>query len=81
MHNREGLSLKDVARSLFDYDLWILYLIGLTTFIAPGTVTAYFTLTLKSLGFSTFQTNLLTIPASVLFIIVSRHVIRWRSGC
>lgn len=27
------------------------------------------TLTLKSLGFDTFQTNLLTIPSSVLFII------------
>lgn len=71
VHNREGLSFKDITRSLFDYDLWILYLIGLTTFIAPGTVSAYFTLTLKSLGFSTFQTNLLTIPSSVLFILVS----------
>lgn len=31
--------------------------------------TTYLTLTLVSLGFDTFQTNLLTIPASVLFII------------
>lgn len=34
-----------------------------------GTVGAYFTLTLRSLGYSTFQTNLLSIPSSILTII------------
>ncbi|KAK4687874.1 hypothetical protein P7C73_g2242, partial [Tremellales sp. Uapishka_1] len=66
MHNREGLSLRDTLKSLADYDLWILYLLGLTTFLAPATVNAYFTLTLKSLGFNTFHTNLLVIPSYVL---------------
>jgi len=69
VHNREGLSLKDLWYSLTDYDLWPLYIIGLTTFIAPATVGAYFSLTLRSLGYSTFQTNLLSIPSSVLTII------------
>lgn len=58
-------------RSFTDYDMWPLYLLGLTTFIAPGTVGAYFTLTLKSLGYTTFQTNLLTIPSSVLHIFMN----------
>jgi hypothetical protein len=31
--------------------------------------TSYLTLTLKNLGFSTFNTNLLVIPSSVLFIL------------
>ncbi|KAL1406737.1 hypothetical protein Q8F55_006141 [Vanrija albida] len=69
MHNRQGLNLEDLARSLSDYDMWPLYILGLITFVAPGTVGQYFTLTLKSLGYSTFQTNLLTIPSQVLYLI------------
>lgn len=38
--------------------------------IPSSPMTSYLTLTLKSLGFDTFTTNLLTIPASVLFIIL-----------
>lgn len=63
MHNREGLSLQDLWRSICDFDLWPLYVVrvvaqgsccsdvklGLTTFIAPQTISNYFTLTLKSL--------------------------------
>ncbi|KAN0062857.1 hypothetical protein ACQY0O_004678 [Thecaphora frezii] len=69
MHNRQGLGFGDLWRSFTDYDLWPIYALGLVIFIAPSTVQAYFTLTLKSLGFSTFQTNLLTIPSSLFFII------------
>jgi predicted MFS family arabinose efflux permease len=66
MHNRQGLTLRALLKSFADFDLYPLYLIGLTNFIAPGTVGAYLTLTLRQLGFNTFQTNLLTIPSSVL---------------
>jgi len=68
MHNREGLSFTELRRSLCDYDHYPLYILGLVTFIGPGTVTAYLTLTLKSFGFSTFHTNLLTIPYNFLFL-------------
>ncbi|KAK4705740.1 ubiquitin-like protein ATG12, partial [Phenoliferia sp. Uapishka_3] len=69
MHNREAIGPKALWKSLSDYDHWPIYALGLITYVAPGTVTAYYTLTLRSLGFNTFHTNLLTIPAQVLFII------------
>ncbi|KAL8277245.1 hypothetical protein RQP46_010314 [Phenoliferia psychrophenolica] len=78
MHNREAIGIKDLWKSVTDYDHLPLYVLGLLTYIAPGTVNAYFTLTLKGLGFSTFHTNLLTIPANVLFII-NNLTISWLS--
>ncbi|KAL1413584.1 hypothetical protein Q8F55_001358 [Vanrija albida] len=68
MHNREGLGLKELWKSFTDYDLWPLYILGLTTFLAPHTIGAYFTLSLRSLGYTTFETNMLTIPMQVLTI-------------
>jgi Major Facilitator Superfamily len=69
MHNRQGLSFKLFWEALTDYDMWPLYLIGLSWTIPNTPPQAYITLTCKALGFDTFQTNLLTIPAYVLFII------------
>ncbi|KAF8608046.1 MFS general substrate transporter [Ceratobasidium sp. AG-I] len=69
MHNRQALHLSDFWASIKDYDNWGLYLIGLCAYIPPAPPLAYLTLTLRNLGFSTFNTNLLTIPSSVLFII------------
>ncbi|KAJ6600415.1 major facilitator superfamily domain-containing protein [Mycena vulgaris] len=63
MHNRQALSAYQMWQALTDYDLYPLYAIAVEGF-ALATVKAYFTLTLKSLGFSTFDTNLLTIPPS-----------------
>lgn len=70
MHNRQAITPKLLWYSITDYDLWPLYIIGLLAYIPTGTVTAYFTLTLKHLGFSTFNTNLLTIPPNVAHIIL-----------
>lgn len=69
MHNRQGLTLGLLWEALCDYDLWPVYLLGLTWTIPATPITAYLTLNLKELGFSTFETNLLTIPAYVLFLI------------
>ncbi|KAF7588748.1 hypothetical protein BBP40_005244 [Aspergillus hancockii] len=69
MHNRQGLTLKLLWASLTDYDLWPLYAISFTLLIPTNPISAYLTLNLKTLGFDTFQTNLLTIPAYVLFLI------------
>ncbi|KAH7146192.1 major facilitator superfamily domain-containing protein [Dactylonectria macrodidyma] len=69
MHNRQGLSFKLLWAALMDYDLWPLYAISFTMLIPTNPVSAYLTLNLKGLGFNTFETNLLTIPAYVLFLI------------
>ncbi|KAI1313211.1 major facilitator superfamily domain-containing protein [Xylaria venustula] len=69
MHNREPITLKLLWQSLTDVDLWPLYAIGLTFNIPTFPGQLYLTLSLKGLGFTTFQTNLLTIPYLVLRII------------
>ncbi|SPO06277.1 related to putative tartrate transporter [Cephalotrichum gorgonifer] len=68
MHNRQGITLKLLWAALMDYDLWPLYAISLTLLIPIMPVGAYLTLNLRAIGFDTFQTNLLTIPAYALFL-------------
>jgi hypothetical protein len=69
MHNRQGLSLKYLLAALTDYDMWPIYILGLTWGIPNQPIAAYLTLTLKGLGWDTFQTNVLTIPACILFLL------------
>ncbi|KAK2741758.1 hypothetical protein FQN57_005502 [Myotisia sp. PD_48] len=69
MHNRQPLSIVLLWKSLCDYDMWPIYLLGLSWLIPPHPAASYLTLQLRSSGFDPFQTNLLTIPAAVLFIV------------
>lgn len=69
MHNRQALSPKALWSSLTDYDMWPVYLLGLSWLIPNNPMTQYLTLQLKAAGFDTFKTNLLTIPAYALFIL------------
>ena len=69
MHNRQAISFKLFLETLWDYDMWPIYALGLVWLIPNHPASSYITLQLRSLGFSTFQTNLLTIPAYVIFII------------
>ncbi|KAL2156590.1 hypothetical protein VTH82DRAFT_1335 [Thermothelomyces myriococcoides] len=69
MHNRQAITLSRLWHVLKEFDLWPMYAIGLICFIPQGPVNAYLTLTLRSLGFNPFTTNLLTIPSTVFHII------------
>jgi MFS family permease len=65
MHNRQALTPKLFWESLCDYDLWPLYLLGLTFLLPAMPPNQYLTLTLRELGFDTLTVSLLTIPAQV----------------
>ncbi|KAE8352877.1 putative MFS transporter [Aspergillus coremiiformis] len=65
MHNRQALSLKMLWQSLKDYDLWPVYAIGILFEIPTAPPKTYLSLSLRAIGFSTFQTTLLGIPVTV----------------
>lgn len=69
MHNRQAITPKLLLEALYDYDMWPIYILGLVWLIPTNPVNSYLSLELRSLGFGTFQTNLLTIPAYTIFII------------
>lgn len=66
MHNRQAISFKMLFKSLADYHLWPIYALGLTFSIPAGPPDNYLTLTLRQLGFDTFNSNLLSIPCQVM---------------
>jgi hypothetical protein len=67
MHNRQGLSPSMLWECLKDYHMWPIYLLGLTWSIPSTPMTAYLTLQIRSLGFGTFETNLLTVSCLYTF--------------
>ncbi|KAF2228085.1 major facilitator superfamily domain-containing protein [Elsinoe ampelina] len=66
MHNRQAVDLKLLWKSLCDYDLWPIYILGLTFQFPYAPPDQYLTLTLRNLGFDTFESNLLSIPNQVI---------------
>ena len=69
MHNRQGLTIPLLWQALCDWDMWPIYLLGLTLLQPVHPIINYLTLNLRQLGFDTFETNLLTIPGYVLFAV------------
>ena len=67
MNNRQAVTLDRLWKCIKDYDLWPLYLIGLTTYIPPQPPTTYLSFILRQAGFSTFLANVLAIPSQFLF--------------
>ncbi|KAJ9623055.1 hypothetical protein H2203_005987 [Taxawa tesnikishii (nom. ined.)] len=69
MHNRQPITPKLLWQSMKDFDLWPLYIIGLMFQIPFTPVTQYLTLSLRGLGFDTFQSNLLAIPYTAIHML------------
>ncbi|KIW57096.1 hypothetical protein PV05_05695 [Exophiala xenobiotica] len=68
MHNRQAVTPKLLWYALCDWEMWPIYLIGLSFLIVNYPATQYLSLILKQ-SFSRFEVNMLTIPSYVLFII------------
>ncbi|KAL0059372.1 hypothetical protein AAF712_013883 [Marasmius tenuissimus] len=66
---KEPATFKDIREAWKDPSMWGLYFIGLVAYIPASPVQAYLTLTLKRIGFTTFNSNMLTVPSAVLQII------------
>lgn len=69
MNNRQPVNLKELFKAFFDYDLFQIYIICFLIELSSGPVRAYLQLSLRQLGFSTFKTNALSIPSSILSLI------------
>ncbi|POY75222.1 hypothetical protein BMF94_1854 [Rhodotorula taiwanensis] len=65
MHNRQALSPSLLLKSFKDFDLWPMYLLGLTYGIPGVPLQFYFQISMKQLGFSTVMANLLSVPNTV----------------
>jgi len=65
----EPATFKDIKNALSDSSMWGLYFIGLVAYIPASPVQGYLTLTLRRIGFSRFDSNMLTIPSAALQII------------
>ncbi|KAN0059609.1 hypothetical protein ACQY0O_008177 [Thecaphora frezii] len=77
-HLSQPATWKDVKDTWTDPALLGLFFIGIVAYIPPAPVSGYLTLTLKRLGFTTFNSNMLTIPAAVLQIVLML-VLSWSS--
>lgn len=82
MHNRQAITFPLLWKCLKDYDLWPLYLIGLTAYIPPTPIQQYLTFIIREMGFSPMQANLLAIPGFFLFgvnLLILSRVSEWVS--
>lgn len=69
MNNRQAVGPVLLFKAVKDWEMWPLYIIGLTTYIPPGAPTNYLSYILRQIGFSVFEANLLAIPSQFLFAI------------
>jgi len=69
MHNREGLTPRMIWEAIKDWRLWPIYALGVSHMVPVVPPQTYLTLSLRNLGFTTTQTNLLSVPSIALGMI------------
>jgi len=78
MNNRQAVGPGRLWKAIQDWEMWPLYLIGLTAYIPPSPVNTYLSLILRQIGFNVFESNLLAIPGQFLFA-VNLLILTWVS--
>ncbi|KAK0609606.1 major facilitator superfamily domain-containing protein [Bombardia bombarda] len=78
MNNRQAVNFRGFLMALKDWEMWPLYLIGLTAYVPPGPPSTYLSYILRQIGFSVFNANLLAIPSQFMFA-VNLLIITWVS--
>ncbi|KAK5655619.1 hypothetical protein OQA88_5550 [Cercophora sp. LCS_1] len=78
MNNRQAVGPLLLFKAVKDWEMWPLYLIGLTAYIPPSPIKTYLSLILRNLGFSVFDSNLLVMPGEFLFA-VNLLILTWVS--
>lgn len=68
LNNRETVSVKRLWKALIDYDMVWIYLVRFLLDIGTDPILLYLLIVLRSLGFSTAVTNVLSIPYNLLII-------------
>lgn len=67
---KEPATLADIKDAWSDKSMWGLYLMGLVAYIPATPVQGYLSLTLRRLGFTVFEANMLSIPSAALQIVL-----------
>ncbi|KAI0115281.1 MFS general substrate transporter [Daldinia grandis] len=78
MNNRQAVGPSLLFKAVKDWEMWPLYIIGLTTYIPPAPPSNYLSYILRQIGFSVFEANLLAIPSQFLFA-VNLLIVTWVS--
>jgi len=67
---KEPATWTDIKSAWGDNSMWGLYFLGLVAYIPATPVQGYLSLTLRNLGFSTFDSNMLSIPSAALQVVL-----------
>ncbi|KAI1417752.1 MFS general substrate transporter [Hypoxylon sp. FL1857] len=78
MNNRQAVGPMLLLKAVKDWEMWPLYIVGLTMYIPPAPPANYLSYILRQIGFSVFEANLLAIPSQFLFA-VNLLVVTWIS--